>query len=76
MDGIVLVVKSGETGKDALFRSRVLLNNVKATLFGIILNGVNVDHMYGSYYYYYHYYYYGADKKGRKRLFRKKKELT
>lgn len=76
LDGIVLVVKSGETGKDALLRSRVLLNNVKATLFGIILNGVNVDHMYGSYYYYYHYYYYGADKKGKKRLFKRKKELV
>lgn len=67
MDGVVLVAKSGETGKDALMRSRVLLENVNARIFGVLLNSVNISHMYGSYYYYYHHYYYGDGKGGKKR---------
>ncbi len=69
LDGIVLVVKSGETGKEALSRSNVLLNNVKANLFGIILNGVNVDHTY-----YYRYYYYYGDGKDKKKTRKKAKK--
>ncbi len=70
VDGLVLVMKSGQTNKDALLRAQVLLNNVKATLFGVCVNGVNVERMYGSYYYYYHYYYYGdgKHKRGRKKF--------
>ena len=67
MDGVVLVAKSGETGKDALMRSRVLLENVSARIFGVLLNSVNISHMYGSYYYYYHHYYYGDGKGGKMR---------
>ncbi|MFH1941852.1 MAG: polysaccharide biosynthesis tyrosine autokinase, partial [bacterium] len=67
LDGVVLVVKSGQSGKDALDRSRVLLENVNAKIFGILLNGVNVNQMYGSYYYYYHYYYYGDGKHKKKK---------
>ncbi len=66
LDGVVLVIKSGATGRDALLRSRTLLQNVDARLFGIIVNGININNMYGSYYYYYHHYYYG-DGKHRKR---------
>ena len=66
LDGVVLVVKSGGTGRDALLRSRILLNNVNAHILGILVNGVHVDHMYGSYYYYYHYYYYGDGKHKKK----------
>ena len=62
LDGVVLIIKSGSTGKEALLRSRILLENVNARVFGVIVNGVNVDRMYGSYYYYYHYYYYGDGK--------------
>jgi succinoglycan biosynthesis transport protein ExoP len=69
LDGLVLVVKSGETGKDALSRSNVLLNSVKANLFGIILNGVNVDHTY-----YYRYYYYYGDGKDKKKARKKTKK--
>jgi len=70
VDGVILVIKSGETRGDALARARVLLENVKANLFGITVNGVDVDRMYGSYYYYYHYYYYGdsSGKKKKKRI--------
>jgi tyrosine-protein kinase Etk/Wzc len=67
LDGIVMVVKSGVTNRDALMRSRILLDNVNAHIFGVLVNGVHVDQMYGSYYYYYHYYYYGDGKHKRKR---------
>ncbi len=66
LDGVILVVKSGETNRDAMSRARVLLQNVHANILGIMLNGVNVENMYGSYYYYYHYYYYGEGKNGKK----------
>ncbi|MBN2417084.1 polysaccharide biosynthesis tyrosine autokinase [bacterium] len=67
MDGVIVVIKSGETNADALSRAMVLLNNVNAGVLGITVNGVDVDRMYGSYYYYYHYYYYG-DGKGKKKM--------
>ncbi len=54
LDGCVLVVRSGKTERDAVLRSKVLLDNVKANLFGILVNGVNVERVYGSYYYYYY----------------------
>lgn len=65
LDGTVLVVKSGETERDALLRSRVLFDNVNANVFGVLINGVNISHMQGSYYYYY--YEYGDNKEGGKR---------
>ncbi len=67
LDGVVLVTKSGETNKDAMTRSRVLLENVNAKIFGVLVNGVNIDNMYGSTYYYYQYYYYGDGKHKKKK---------
>ena len=67
LDGVVLVVKSGETNKDAILRSRILLENVNAKIFGVLVNGVNIDNMYGSTYYYYQYYYYGDGKHKKKK---------
>ncbi len=61
VDGIILVVKSGQTDKEACFRAHSLLKNVKTHILGSLLNGVNIESLYGSYYYYYHYYYYGKD---------------
>lgn len=56
-NGVILVVRSGATGREALFRSRMLLENVKANIFGILVNGLHVDRLIGSSYYYYYYYY-------------------
>lgn len=61
LDGVILVLKSGQTDRDAAFRAYSLLKNVNARLLGSLLNGVHIESMYGSYYYYYHYYYYGKD---------------
>jgi tyrosine-protein kinase Etk/Wzc len=63
LDGVILVVRSGLTNRDALTRSRTLLDNVKAKLLGILVNGMKIDRMMGSYYYYY----YTSDGKDSKR---------
>jgi len=55
MDGIVMVVKAGETDRDALVRSRIILENVNANILGVLINGIKSDYMYGSYYYHYSY---------------------
>ena len=58
IDAIVMVVKIGGTNKGAFSHTLNALENVKAPLCGIILNGVTDNSNYGSYYYYYQYYQY------------------
>jgi tyrosine-protein kinase Etk/Wzc len=58
VDGTILVVSSGQTNRDAIQRARDLLENVDARILGVLLNGVDLQGMYGSYYYYYYYHYY------------------
>jgi len=72
LDGVIVVVKSGVTKEDALSRAKILLQNVNARFLGVLVNGINIDRMYGSYYYYYHYYYYGDGEKKKKRRTRSK----
>ena len=69
VDGVITVVRAHQTERNAVRRAKDLLDNVNATIFGCLLNGVNADRAYGSYYYhYYHYYsYYGHDLKRRKK---------
>ena len=69
VDGIVLIVDSGHTNRDALLRAVELLQHVKASILGVLLNNIQVTNMYGSYYYYYYYHYYyskNGDKKRKK----------
>lgn len=75
LGGVLLVIRSGITQRDALVRAVELLHNVKARVLGAVLNGVNRENSYGSYYYYQQYYYdHGqAEKKRKKR--RSKKSL-
>lgn len=65
VDGTILVVNSGQTNRDALTRANVLLDNVDSKLLGLLINGIDVDGMYGSYYYYYYHHYYS--KPGKKK---------
>ena len=54
-DAVILVIRSGRTGKAALRRSVELLARVKAKLLGVVFNGfdsTSMDH--------YHYSYYGS----------------
>jgi polysaccharide biosynthesis transport protein len=64
-DGVLLVVRSGETPKEAFTRTRDLLAAVKARLLGVVLNGVDAsapDYYYSYRYYPYAYGYgYGED---------------
>ena len=53
-DGVLLVVRSGETPKEAFTRTRDLLAAVKGRLLGVVLNGV--DSSAPDYYYSYRYY--------------------
>jgi Mrp family chromosome partitioning ATPase len=50
----VLVVRSGETPKEAFTRARDLLTSVKCNLLGVVLNAV--DSSAPDYYYSYRYY--------------------
>ena len=53
-DGVLLVVRSGETPKEAFTRTRDLLHSVKARILGVVLNAV--DSSAPDYYYSYRYY--------------------
>ncbi|MBN1779754.1 polysaccharide biosynthesis tyrosine autokinase [bacterium] len=68
VDGVVLVTRSGETDRDVIYRSKTQLEKVNAKMLGVLMNGVNVNMMYGSYYQYYQYYYYSGDNKKKKRM--------
>jgi polysaccharide biosynthesis transport protein len=62
-DGVLLVVRSGETPKEAFTRSRDVLAAVKCRMLGVVLNAVNAgapDYYY-SYRYYPYAYGYGYD---------------
>lgn len=54
VDGVLLVVRSGETPKEAFTRMRDLLTGVKCRLLGVLLNAV--DSSAPDYYYSYRYY--------------------
>ena len=53
-DGVLLIVRSGETSKVAFTRTRDLLASVKCHLLGVVLNAVNPNAP--DYYYSYRYY--------------------
>ena len=72
--GVVFVVRSFRTPRDAARRAIEVLANSGGRFLGAVLNNVDVPrgayHYYDSYYYYQQYYYYGDD--GGKRKRRKK----
>jgi len=61
VDGVVLVIKGGETPKEAAIRSRRLLQDVNARILGTMLN--KVDFRSSGSYYYSKYYYTGGEYK-------------
>jgi succinoglycan biosynthesis transport protein ExoP len=59
-DGVVLVVKAGETTRDAAMHARQQLRTAKARLFGVVINAIDFSNpAYGYDYYYRNYYRYG-----------------
>lgn len=75
VDGVLMVVNSGGTQREALLRASELLKHVRARVLGVLLNNIQIRNVYGSYYYYYYYhYYYGKDgEKKKKRRSRRRK---
>ncbi len=65
VDGTILIVSAEHTNRDAIVRADSLLKSVNGKLLGALLNGVNVEGMYGSYYYYYYHHYYSKPTKKR-----------
>lgn len=63
VDGVLLVVHAGKSSRGIVRRSRQLLYDVGAKIFGVVLNNVNVKSQDGYYYYqsYYHQSYYHRD---------------
>jgi polysaccharide biosynthesis transport protein len=65
-DGVLLVVRSGETPKEAFTRTRDLLVTVKCNILGVVLNAVDASapDYYYSYRYYPYSYGYGPQETG------------
>jgi len=71
VDGILLVIRAGETHREIVKNGIGLLKGANARILGAILNGVEMGR--DSYYYYqYYYYYYGEDGDRQKKTRRKK----
>jgi polysaccharide biosynthesis transport protein len=68
VDGVLLVVRSGETPKEAFTRTRDLLSGVKCHMLGVVLNAVDASSpdYYYSYRYYPYSYGYGREEDGKK----------
>lgn len=82
-DATILVVSSGMTGRSELKRAIGLIRSVGSNVLGVILNGLDIKKMYGTYYYYFHYYqyyyYYGSEsgeRKKRKNAFKRVRPHT
>jgi succinoglycan biosynthesis transport protein ExoP len=59
-DGVVLVIKAGETTREAAMHARRQLATAKARLFGVVVNAIDFSNpAYGYEYYYRNYYRYG-----------------
>ncbi|MCU1306566.1 MAG: capsular exopolysaccharide family [Acidobacteriaceae bacterium] len=52
MDTVLLVIRSAQTSKDALRRSRDVLNQVNAKVMGVVVNAIDLQSP-DAYYYYY-----------------------
>lgn len=55
VDGVILVVHSGKSSRQVVKRSKQLLNDIGARIFGVVLNNVNLRAE-DNYYYYQSYY--------------------
>ena len=72
VDGVLLVIRAGETHREIINNAIGLLQSAGAHILGAILNGVDMGR--DSYYYYqYYYYYYGEDGEKKKKIRHKKR---
>jgi len=75
VDGVVLVVLSGKTPKEALRQSKSALLQVNAKILGVVINRVDIQRS-GYYYDYHNYYYYRQDGKRKELQEGRKKEIA
>jgi exopolysaccharide transport family protein len=73
VDGVVLVIRAGDTAKEMVKNGIGQFQAVGARILGAILNGVDIGRDKYYYYYQYYHYYYGEDGDRKKRKNRKKK---
>ncbi len=62
-DGVIMVVRSGQTPKEAAQQAKRILESVNAKVLGVVLNAINQSNLRYGYYSYYQYYYqnYGSN---------------
>jgi polysaccharide biosynthesis transport protein len=73
-DGLLLVVRAGETPRQVIQHALAQVRSVNANILGAVLNAVSVGR--DSYYYYQYYYYYYGDDGDRKKKHQRKKRHT
>ena len=56
-DGVIMVVRSGKTPRDAVQQAKRILDGVNAKVLGVVLNAMDSNNMKYGYYSYYQYYY-------------------
>jgi len=76
VDGVVLVIRAGQTVREVAKNSVNQLQSVGANVLGAVLNAVDIgkDKYYYYYYYQYYHYYYGDDGEKKKRRSKKKRK--
>lgn len=62
-DGVIMVVRSGQTPKEATQQAKRILESVNAKVLGVVLNAISESNLKYGYYSYYKYYYqnYGSN---------------
>ncbi|MBN2432205.1 MAG: polysaccharide biosynthesis tyrosine autokinase [Acidobacteria bacterium] len=71
MDGVILVVRSGDTPRQILQQAQKSLQLIKAKILGILINDADLSS--ADYYYYSKYYYYYSEEEGRKKMKKRKR---
>ena len=67
LDGVLLVVQTGLMDRDVIQQAKQQLENVRANIYGVVLNQIDLTRE-GYYYRYYSYYGYGEKDKPNKKL--------
>ncbi|MFA4915354.1 MAG: polysaccharide biosynthesis tyrosine autokinase [Syntrophales bacterium] len=73
VDGVILVIRAGETRRKIIENGLSQFQRIKAPIFGAVLNGVEMERDRYYYYHHYYYYYYGEEGESKKKTHHKRK---
>jgi capsular exopolysaccharide synthesis family protein len=76
LDGVLIVIESKRTRKDAIYKSKEVIENVGGKVLGVVLNKSRfsrIDRLYGGYSGYYYSYYTYDSKDNRKKVKKRRK---